>query len=748
MKRKTIVILFAILCLSLFCFTACSDDIQNGDSNAQEGSCVDADNHTHEYVGWETIKEASCTEKGEKQKRCSCGNVVTEEIDAIGHTEEVVVGKEATCTESGLTDGVKCTACGKITAEQKVIPIQHKYKNSYVCTLCDYVSAIESVGFIFEVDAETDTYKITGMGTCTDKDIVVPYTYDGKLVTSIGAYAFDYCDSITSIKLPNCLTSIEERAFFDCDGIKSLTFEANSCLKSIGNAAFADCDGLTSVTFEDGCQLRKIGNSMFYDCGELKTVKLPMGLTEIGSYAFSYSYNLKDMVIPGSVVNIDGYAFSFCSGLKSIEISSEILKIGEYTFTGCYILGEVNYLGDIEHWCEISYITESSNPLYFGANLYINGKMVDDLVIPKTIKSLNSYAFANCGGLTSVSFEKGSPIEEIVGFEGCSDLMSIEIPNSVTYIRPNAFYGCENLTDVRIPSSVTKIGGYAFYDCDSLTIYCETENKQSGWDFNWNSSGCPVVWNCNYNEVANNGYIYAMIDGIRYGIKDSGAIVAEQPKNIETAVIPKSITYSGKTYPVTCIVSEAFARCYNLTSIEIPNSVTKIGYNVFDDCVSLTIYCEITEQPKGWDAWSDTWNNSECPVVWDCKNNDLADDGCAYTVVDNIRYRIYFGYDGNSKAIVAKQSRKIEGEIIIAESITYKGASYPVTSISNEAFYNCNRLIRVAVPKTVDSVGADAFSYCWNLTIYCEAESQPDGWNSEWNYSKCPVVWGTDFNNN
>ena len=136
--------------------------------------------------------------------------------------------------------------------------------------------------------------------------------------------------------------------------------------------------------------------------------------------------------------------------------------------------------------------------------------------------------------------------------------------------------------------------------------------------------------------MANDGYIYTVIDGVRYGIKDGAATVATQPKNIKEAIIKESITYKNISYPVTSIGERAFYNCdslasvtigdsvknigdyafygcTSLTSIEIPNSVTSIGWATFSDCTSLTIYCEATSKPSGWDT---KWNYSNCPVVW------------------------------------------------------------------------------------------------------------------------------------
>ena len=356
------------------------------------------------------------------------------------------------------------------------------------------------------------------------------------------------------------------------------------------------------------------------------------------------------------------------------------------------------------------------------------------------------------------SIYKGKKVTSIdtSAFYGCTELTSIVIPNSVTSIGSRAFNYCTSLTSVVIPNSVTSIGEYAFSGCTILTTYCEAQSKPSGWNSLWNYSKCPVVWNCNNNDVANDGYIYTVIDGVRYGIKDGEATVVRQPSNIKEPIIKASVTYKNASYPVTSIGEKAFEDCASLTSVVIPNGVTSIGKYAFDNCIGLTgvvipnsvtsidgvalsnctgltIYCEAQSKPSGWNSF---WNYSNSPVVWNCNNNDVANDGYIYTVIDGVRYGIKYG-----SATVVRQPNNIK-EAIIKASITYKNASYPVTSIGQYAFEDCTDLTSVVIPNSVTIIGNYAFYDCTGLKIYCEAQSKPSGWDSDWNYSKCPVVWG------
>lgn len=180
-----------------------------------------------------------------------------------------------------------------------------------------------------------------------------------------------------------------------------------------------------------------------------------------------------------------------------------------------------------------------------------------DITLPKDFKG-GSYIvdlIEENDLITSITVSSG--VKEIDTIKGCSRLTSITIPNSVKDIR----------------SSIN------WYGSAALTIYCEASAKPSGWAENWKDNPeCenPVVWNCKNNDVADDGYIYTVYQGLRYKIKDGTAAVAIQPSNQTCAEIPASITYKNNTYSVTKIADSAFAFCGGFTSLIIPDSVKTI----------------------------------------------------------------------------------------------------------------------------------------------------------------------------
>ncbi len=206
----------------------------------------------------------------------------------------------------------------------------------------------------------------------------------------------------------------------------------------------------------------------------------------------------------------------------------------------------------------------------------------------KPVVEIGESAFYRCAALTSITVPDSVTSIGESAFFWCDALTSVTLGNGVTSIGERAFSYCESLTSIAISDNVTSIGKSAFDGCTVLTIYTSVQAKLEGWASDWNDGECPVVWDCLNNDVADDGYIYLSVDGIRYGIKDNTATVMRQPTAITIAEIPSSISYKGSAHPVTAIGERAFYDCESLASVVIPDSVLSIGDEAFYRCELLT----------------------------------------------------------------------------------------------------------------------------------------------------------------
>lgn len=156
-------------------------------------------------------------------------------------------------------------------------------------------------------------------------------------VTSIGSYAFDFCENLTSVIIPNSVISLCDYAFYYCTSLTSVTIPDS--VTRIGQNAFQYCTSLTSVTIHDG--VTSIGSCAFNNCENLTSVTIPNSVTSIGDSAFSRCKSLTSITIPDSVTSIGEYTFSGCESLTSVTIPNGVTSIDNYAFWNCTSLKNI-----------------------------------------------------------------------------------------------------------------------------------------------------------------------------------------------------------------------------------------------------------------------------------------------------------------------------------------------------------------------------------------------------------------------
>lgn len=274
-------------------------------------------------------------------------------------------------------------------------------------------------------------------------------TFDGE-ITSIGDYAFSTDNMLTSVKIPNSVTTIGVNAFY--------------------GTSLIDVDIPDSVT--------SIGDGAFYDCTLLKNVTIGCSVTSIGGHAFGHCTSLTSVRIPNSTYSIEDHAFSGCSSLTSVTIGDSVTTIGNDAFYRCNSLTGV-YIANLSAWCKITFGNINANPLYYGNKLYLNEVIVTEITIPSNITEIKDYAFSNYSNLASVTIPNSVTTIGYWAFFNCKKLTNVALGDSVTTIGNYAFYQCSSLTSITIPNSVTSIGEDAFYNCASLKSVAIGDNVTS-----------------------------------------------------------------------------------------------------------------------------------------------------------------------------------------------------------------------------------------------------------------------------
>ena len=482
---------------------------------------------------------------------------------------------------------------------------------------------------------------------------------------------------------------------------------------------------------------------------EIKKVILKNGVTSIGDYAFRDCSNMTSVTIPKGVKSIGSRAFYNCSSLTSVTIPDSVTSIGSYAFGACNNIKEV-HITDIAAWCKISFWHETnssnpSNPFAYAYNLYLNGTLVTDLVIPNSVTSIRPYAFYGCSSLTSVTipnsvtsigdrtFEGCSSLTSVTipnsvtdiwerAFSCCSSLTSITIPNSVTGIADDAFEGCSSLTSVTIPNSVTSIGVSAFSGCSSLTnITIPNSVTDIGGDA---FEGCSSLTNITSpNSVTSMGYC-----------------AFEGCSSLTSITIPNSLTsirehaFSGcssltsVTIPnsVTSIREYAFSGCSSLTSVTIPNSVTSMGFCAFRGCgslMSITIPNSMTSIEENAFEGCSSLTSVTIPNSVTCIG-DCAFEGCSsltnITISNGVTSIGDCAFEGCSSLtnVTIPNSVTSIGDLVFYDctGLTNVTISSSVASIGRYAFFNCSNLTSVTIPNSVKNIETGAFEGCSSLT--------------------------------
>jgi len=298
-----------------------------------------------------------------------------------------------------------------------------------------------------------DTYEVSA-GSCDIGSVTIPSTYLGKAVTSIAAFAFSNCSTLTDIIIPNSITSI-------------------------GVAAFVRCQNLLSATIPNS--ITSLSPGLFDNCSSLVNVAIPNSITSIGNRAFLNCISLTNITIPDSVINVGEGIFENCQNLISIKIPNSVISIGNSLFVGCLNLTNV---------------TMSNSLTSIPQNTFGNCTNLINVNIPNSAISIGVGAFASCVKLPNITIPNSVTSIGAGAFYNCLQLNNITIPNSVISIGDSAFFLCQKLLRVNFMGNCPTFGTLVFNSASpNLKLY-RKKNFVTGWTDS--VQGVPVVlWSDN-----------------------------------------------------------------------------------------------------------------------------------------------------------------------------------------------------------------------------------------------------------
>jgi hypothetical protein len=538
-----------------------------------------------------------------------------------------------------------------------------------ICVLCMMLlPAMAQEQFTYTTN--NDVITITGY-TGPGGALTIPSSINFLPVADIGGFAFAFQDSVTSVTIPDSVTSIENAAFDYCTGLKNVAI--GSGVTNIGgspiiiidvssgvahtnlSSVFYGCTALTAISVNGQNLFYSSTNGVLFNQDKTLLIEYPSGLSS-GNYS-----------IPNSVINIMNDAFRNCVSLTNIMIPNSVTFVGDMAFRGSGLTSVIipNSVTDIGQYAfSCNYLTSATlgNGLTSIEDSVFDGcSSLTSITIPNNITSIGPGAFGN-SGLTSITIPNNVTNIGADAFVVCYNLASATILGTVISIGDNAFASCRSLTNVTILNGLLSIGFYAFSSSglSSVTIPMSVTNIGAE-AFAW----CP---NLTMINVDSKNSFYSSPGGVLFD--KSLTRLIQYPSGLSG-----SYTISNG---VTSIGPEAFSTS-GLTGVTIPNSVTNIGGDAFMDTplTSVTIPGSVTTIQGATFA------------------------GC--TSLTNLT----IGNGVTSIGISAFALCSKLTKVIIPNSVII---------IMDYAFQECDGLTSVIIGNSVADIGDFSFAYCPNLT--------------------------------
>lgn len=578
---------------------------------------------------------------------------------------------------------------------------------------------------------------------------------------TIGNATFANCYNLQSVNLKKCIT-IESQAFTNCNNLQSVgdlsscttimygAFQSCSSLKSIdisnctslGEEAFADCSKLEEVKLSK--QINKINDDTFSGCTNLKSIDLS-NCTSIGGSAFNGCQSLTSVGNTALLSSIQGNAFSGCTNLTTIDLSNSTF-VGENAFSNCAKLSNINLskcnllgYGAFNNCTNLTEVDLSScsslaESVFRGCS---NLKTIKGI---ENFTTIPAYAFEGIG-IETLSLPLCTTIQE-GAFRTCSQLKSIDIPVCQS-IGMNAFASCSRLESASIPNTIKSLGYKCFNGNTTLTLYAKNvpaldRNPGTTAESDTLALGKNVliivpkeslaayqaadVWNTMSERIFPMGTQFNYDVEATAQASTSGLQKAIGEKNLRSVVTLK-VKGSINSYDIMVMRNKMDNLHYlDLADADVKSNTYNYytGYSTQDDILGPHSFADLdklmtVKLPKSVKYIDLAFNNCrqlrsvEMPENLICVG-DTADwnwnkDGGA------------FGNCTNLEEIIFHNCEKIGGKAFYqCNSLQEITLPKNLKHIGSYAFNYCNQLKDIILPNEVETIGEHAFEFCYNLS--------------------------------